>query len=287
MVDAHTSLYELIAAPTGHSLSPLIHNTSFQTLGINSVYLAFDVDQKDFGDVIKSMRVMPIQGINVSMPYKERIIEYVDELTPIAKQLGAVNTVINQNGHLVGDSTDGEGFINALLDEHVAVNGKRVAVLGAGGAGRAVIAAAAGEGATITAFKRHNETFGTIRDRLTGWSDRIAVVPYEDEDLMKQVISQADVIVNTTNVGMGDDHSSPVPRSVADVLHPGQMVVDVIYAPLETTFLAQARQQGCRTMNGIGMLVQQAAGSFYRWTKQVMPIETVKAAIHNQITEPK
>lgn len=283
LVDAHTSLYELIAEPAGHSLSPLIHNTSFQTLNINSVYLAFDVDHKHFSDVIRAMRALPIKGINVSMPYKEHIINYLDELTPIARQLGAVNTVINHDGHLVGDSTDGEGFINALLDEHVSVNGKHVAVLGAGGAGRAVIAAATNEGAQVSVFKRHNATFEATSQRLSKWSQQIEVLPYEDETLMAQVLTTADVVVNTTNIGMGDDQSSPIPLSVVTALHPGQMVMDVIYAPLETAFLKQARQRGCSTMNGINMLVQQAAGSFYRWTKQTMPIETVKTAIKQEL----
>lgn len=287
MVDAHTSLYGFIAKPARHSLSPLIHNTSFQALGINSVYLAFDVEQAQFESAVQSMRALPIQGINVSMPYKQQIIEYLDELTPVAKQLGAVNTVINQDGYLIGDSTDGEGFIHALQDERVTVKGKRVAVLGAGGAGRAIILATANEGAEVTVFKRQNSTFNALQERLTSWSERIRVFPYEDQVQMAKVLQQADVIVNTTNLGMAHDTRSPVSPPVMRVIHAGQMVADAIYAPLETPFLAQAEQQGCHTMNGLGMLVQQAAGSFNRWTGQQMPVDNVKEAIKQQLEHTK
>lgn len=287
MVDAHTSLYGIIAKPARHSLSPLIHNTSFQTLGLNSVYLAFDVEQSQFKTAVQSLRALPILGINVSMPYKQQIIEFLDELTPVAKQLGAVNTVINQEGHLVGDSTDGEGFIHALRDEQINVKGKQVAVLGAGGAGRAVILATVNEGAEVTVFKRQNSTFNELQQRLTSWSDRIRVLPYEDEVQMAAILQEADVVVNTTNLGMADDKRSPVSPPVMKVLHSGQMVADAIYAPLETPFLAQAKQQGCRTMNGLGMLVQQAAGSFNRWTHQQMPVDKVKDAITQQLEHTK
>lgn len=287
MVDAHTSLYGFIAKPARHSLSPLIHNTSFQALGINSVYLAFDVEQSQFENAVQSMRALPICGINVSMPYKQQIIKYLDELTPVAKQLRAVNTVINRSGRLIGDSTDGGGFINALADEQVSVKGKRVAVLGAGGAGRAIILATANEGAEVVVFKRQNGTFNELKQRLASWSDHIRVLPYEDEDQMAAELQQADVIVNTTNLGMVDDTRSPVSPQVMAVLHTGQIIADAIYAPLETPFLAQAKQQGCHTMNGLGMLVQQAAGSFNRWTGQKMPIDKVKNVIKQQLEHTK
>ncbi|GAX01443.1 shikimate dehydrogenase [Secundilactobacillus silagei] len=287
MVDAHTSLYGFIAKPARHSLSPLIHNTSFQALGINSVYLAFDVDQSQFKTAVQSLRALPICGINVSMPYKQQIIAYLDELTPVAKQLGAVNTVINHEGHLIGDSTDGEGFLHALQDEHVTVQNKQVAVLGAGGAGRAIILATVNAGAEVTVFKRQNSTFNALQKRLTSWSDKIRVLPYEDEAQMAAVLTQADVVVNTTNLGMAGDKHSPVSPRVMQGLHAGQLVADAIYAPLETPFLAQAKQQGCHTMNGLGMLVQQAAGSFYRWTNQQMPIAKVKDTIKQQLEHTK
>lgn len=287
MVDAHTSLYGFIAKPARHSLSPLIHNTSFQALGINSVYLAFDVEQSQFENAVQSMRALPICGINVSMPYKQQIIKYLDELTPVAKQLRAVNTVINRAGRLIGDSTDGEGFINALADEQVSVKGKRVAVLGAGGAGRAIILATANEGAEVVAFKRQNGTFNELKQRLASWSDHIRVLPYEDEGQMAAELQQADVIVNTTNLGMADDTRSPVSPQVMAVLHTRQIIADAIYAPLETPFLTQAKQRGCHTMNGLGMLVQQAAGSFNRWTGQKMPIDKVKNVIKQQLEHTK
>lgn len=288
MFDGHTSLYEFIANPAKHSLSPLIHNTSFQALHINSVYLATEIESDHLEDVIRAMRADIITGINVSMPYKENIIPYLDELTPVAKQLKAVNTVINRGGHLVGDSTDGEGFLNALQDEGVTVASKQIVVLGAGGAGRAIIEACATAGATVTVFKRHNATFDTIQRRLTSWSPRITVQAYDDEIEMNRRIAQAYVVVNTTNVGMGTDERLPLSSSAMRQLHQGQVVVDVIYAPLETPFLKQAQVQGCQTTNGIGMLVHQAAGALTRWTDQQMPVRQVKQVVHQYLeTETK
>lgn len=283
MFDGHTSLYEFIANPAKHSLSPLIHNTSFQALQINSVYLAAEIEPDHLEDVIRAMRATIITGINVSMPYKESIIPYLDELTPVAKQLKAVNTVINRDGHLIGDSTDGEGFLNALRDEGVTVTDKQVVVLGSGGAGRAIIEACAAAGATVTVFKRHNATFDAIQRRLTSWSPNITVQPYEDDAEMSRRIAQADVVVNTTNVGMGADERLPLSDSAMRQLHHGQVVADVIYAPLETAFLKQAKAQGCRTTNGIGMLVHQAAGALTRWTGQKMPVEQVKQVVHQYL----
>lgn len=283
MFDGHTSLYEFIADPAKHSLSPLIHNTSFQALHINSVYLAAEIEPEHLEDVIRAMRANIITGINVSMPYKESIIPYLDELTPVAKQLKAVNTVVNRDGHLVGDSTDGEGFLNALQDEGVTVTNQQVVVLGAGGAGRAIIEACATAGATVTVFKRSNATFDAIQHRLTSWSSRITVQSYENETEMNRRIAQADVVVNTTNVGMGADERLPLSSSAMRQLHHGQVVADVIYAPLETSFLRQAQAQGCQTTNGIGMLVHQAAGALTRWTGQRMPVSQVKQVVHQYL----
>ncbi|MTV83180.1 shikimate dehydrogenase [Secundilactobacillus folii] len=285
MVDAHTSLYGLMANPATHSLSPVIYNTTFQELGLNSVYLAFNVTPDHFDEAAHAIRALPIRGINLSMPYKQTIMAALDEIRPTAKQLNAVNTVINRDGYLVGDNTDGEGFVKSLQEAEVSVNDKQVAVLGAGGAGRAVILATAQAGANVTVFKRQNDTFEAIKSQVTGWSPHINVVPYEDEGQMKKVLAAADVVVNTTNVGMAGDQHIPVSQPVLKVLHPGQLVADVIYAPLETPFLARARLIGCQTMNGIGMLVHQAAGAFQRWTNQQMPIETVKNVIQQQLEE--
>ncbi len=283
MFDGHTDLYELIAAPAHHSLSPLIHNTSFNALNINSVYLAFDVEADELTDTVASLRALSVHGANVSMPYKEAVVPFMDELTPMAKRLGAVNTIINRHGHLVGDSTDGQGFVDALNDEAVSVTGKHVVVLGAGGAGRAVIAACVEAGAMVTVFKRQNRTFEAIQQQLTSWSPNITVLPYEDLDQMAQVVAEADVIINTTNVGMGADTGVPLADSVMAVLQPGQFVADAIYAPLETQFLKEAKVQGCQTMNGINMLIHQAARAFTQWTDIPMPVDTVKEAVNNHL----
>lgn len=283
LIDGHTSLYGFIADPAKHSLSPLIHNTSFQALSLNSVYLAFEVDQAHLADAVNAIRTLPILGANVSMPHKQAIIPLLDSVTETSQQLEAVNTVINRDGRLIGDSTDGEGFLGALADADVAVKNQSIVVLGAGGAGRAIIAACARNGGHVTVFKRRNATYESVSNRLASWSGDITVRPYDDVGQMQAAVAAADIVVNTTNVGMAGEGDLPVPPEVLGQLHPGQVVADAIYFPLETALLRQARRQGCQVLNGLGMLVHQAADSFQQWTGATMPIETVKKAVQQQL----
>ncbi|GAD16114.1 shikimate dehydrogenase [Lentilactobacillus otakiensis] len=286
MIDGHTKLFGLLAHPAAHSLSPLIHNTSFKVTGINGVYLAFDVTSDGLPDSLAAMRAMNIGGFNLSMPLKTDVIPLLDEITPRAERLQAVNTVINRDGRLVGDSTDGQGWVDSLKQDDITIDEKVVTVLGSGGAGRAIISAAVDAGAQkVYVFKRTNDIFESRKEQLESWSDVVEVLPYEDESMIAQAFDESQIVANSTNVGMAGDQSTPVSKAVISHLTPQHIVTDAIYFPLETPFIRAAKQQGSHTYNGIGMLVNQAAGSFLEWTGQRMPVQPVIEAVHTAVQQ--
>jgi shikimate dehydrogenase len=286
-INGHTRLYGLFAHPAKHSLSPLMHNLSFQARQINAVYLAFDL-KDDLGAAVKSIRQFDMGGVNLSMPFKKEVLPYLDELTPEAQMIGAVNTIINHNGYLIGTSTDGNGFFASLSAKGYPVQKKTATILGAGGAGLSVIAAGASGGlSSIHVFKRHNATFQTVSDTLDHFSGRcgtsIRLYDYNDRKALRKAISESDFLINTTNVGMGDDRSIPVPAELIENLDPSLVVCDVIYEPRQTRLLQAAREKGCVTFNGLGMLIYQGALAFQLWTGQSMPVKKVEKAIQEKL----
>lgn len=286
MINGHTKLYGLLAHPAAHSLSPLIHNTSFEVTGINGVYLAFDVIPDNLKPSIEAMRAMNIGGVNLSMPLKTEVLPLLDEVTPRATRLRAVNTITNHAGRLIGDTTDGQGFIDALESAGITVKNQKIAILGAGGAGRSIIAAAIEAGAAkITVFKRENATFMSRKKLLESWSTVVTVIPYDDDHAMAKSVADSQIIINATNLGMGENQLLPISQTVLTQLTPQHVVVDAIYFPLETPLVAAAKKRGCRTFNGVGMLVHQAAGSFRQWTGQKMPVETVMAKVKRAVAK--
>lgn len=286
MIDGHTKLYGLLAHPAAHSLSPLIHNTSFDVTGINGIYLAFDVTSAGLADSLAAMRAMHIGGFNLSMPLKTDVLPLLDEITPRADRLQSVNTVINRDGKLIGDSTDGQGWVDALKQDNIAIDEAVVTVLGAGGAGRAIISAAVDAGAKqVYVFKRTNDLFDARREQLESWSDVVKVLPYEDESLIEKAFSESRIIANATNIGMAGGQSLPVGEGAMAQLTPQHVVSDAIYFPLETPFIRAAKKRHCHTYNGIGMLVNQAAGSFLEWTGQRMPTVPVIQAVHQAMID--
>lgn len=243
MIDGHTKLFGLLAHPAAHSLSPLIHNTSFKITGINGAYLAFDVTSDGLADSLAAMRAMGIGGFNLSMPLKTDVIPLLDEVTPRAERLQAVNTVINRNGHLTGDSTDGQGFVDALKQRAIELAGATLTVLGAGGAGRSIISAAVDAGVTkIHVFKRNNASFMPVKHQLEAWSTAIEVTDYDDEAAMIHAVDTSQIVVNATNLGMAADSELPINQAVIDHFKPEHVVVDVIYFPLTTPFLVAAKK---------------------------------------------
>lgn len=280
MIDGQTALFGFIAHPARHSRSPRMHNLSFDYWGLNARYLAFDVAPDGLAGTLAGIRSMGIAGVNLSMPFKQTVVPLLDGLTVRAQRIQAVNTIKNEAGKLIGDSTDGAGVFQDLLHQGLNLVDKHVMVLGAGGAGKAIIAAALDYGvASVTVFKRNNERYAGVQHWLeqlsTTTSVPLRLCAYEDQVRMQQVARTSNLIINATNIGM-TTAGTPLPISIIQQLVPQQTVYDVIYQPLETTFLCLARQQGCATYNGLGMLIWQGALAFEFWTGKQMPVQQVR-----------
>ena len=273
-INGHTRLAAVVAKPIKHSISPFIHNTAFEKTAVNGVYLALEIEAEDLEATVANIRRYDMFGINLSMPYKQEVIQYLDELAPSARLIGAVNTVVNENGTLIGYNTDGKGFFKSLPSFDI--QGKKMTILGAGGAATAIIAQAALDQAEeIFVFTRQTSYANTV-SKMAAISrqtkSRIQVLSLEDSALLQEKINQSDLLVNGTSVGM-DGESLPLVESIQ--LPAKILVADVIYKPFETPFLKWARSQKVEAVNGLGMLLYQAAEAFELWTGQSMPCQEI------------
>ncbi len=281
MIDAKTQLYGLIGCPIGHSKSPAMHNLAFKHLGINAVYLCFEVKPEQLKYVTKAMKALNIVGLNVTVPYKEAIINYLDEITEIAKKVGAVNTIFRRGAKLIGTNTDIEGFIRDLRDScRFSAKNKVVLVIGAGGASKAVCFGLADAGARqifiLDIDKR--KSFSLARKLKRNYQG-LQVKAIEHNEV--PVISEAvDLLVNATPVGMKKND----PRLIDLTLFSKKLLVyDLIYNPPMTDLLLQAKSCGIRYANGAGMLLRQATIAFKHWTKQDPPVEVMEMALKDFI----
>ena len=273
-IDGYTRLAAVVANPIKHSISPFIHNSAFETTNTNGVYLAWEVDATELAETVANIRRYQMYGINLSMPYKEQVIPYLDQLSEEACLIGAVNTVVNREGTLIGYNTDGKGFFKSLPS--FKISRKRLVLLGAGGAAKAILAQAILDGVSqISVFVRSSSMEKTRPylekiQNATGF--RVDLFALEDVQELQDSITQADLLVNATSVGM-DGSSQPIPTSI--VLPEKLMVADVIYQPFETPFLKWAKNQGNQSINGLGMLLYQAAEAFELWTGKEMPTDQI------------
>ena len=273
-IDGYTRLAAVVANPIKHSISPFIHNSAFEATGINGVYLAWEVEASDLAETVTNIRRYQMFGINLSMPYKEEVIPYLDELSDEVRLIGAVNTVVNQNGNLIGYNTDGKGFFKSLPS--FTILGKKMTLLGAGGAAKAVLAQAILDGASqVSVFVRSTSMEKTKAYLETLQSEtgfRVDLYALEEHSVLQERIAASDLLVNATSVGM-DGKSSPVPENL--LLPENLLVADIIYQPFETPFLQWAKSQGNVAVNGLGMLLYQAAEAFKLWTGKDMPTDEI------------
>ena len=273
-IDGYTRLAAVVANPIKHSISPFIHNSAFEATNTNGVYLAWEVDATELAETVANIRRYQMYGINLSMPYKEQVIPYLDQLSEEACLIGAVNTVVNREGTLIGYNTDGKGFFKSLPS--FKISRKRLVLLGAGGAAKAILAQAILDGVSqISVFVRSSSMEKTRPylekiQNTTGF--RVDLLALEDVQELQDSITKADLLVNATSVGM-DESSHPIPTSI--VLPEMLLVADVIYQPFETPFLKWARNQGNQSINGLGMLLYQAAEAFELWTGKEMPTDQI------------
>lgn len=266
MPGAGTRLVGVIGHPVRHSLSPRLHNTAFRALGLDWVYLAFDVPPGEVPATLAAVRALDLAGLNVTMPHKADVAAGVDRLSPAAAALRAVNTVVNRGGELFGDNTDGEGFVASLGDSGFDPAGRRCLVLGAGGAARAVVRALGSAGAErVSVWARREEAAGAAA----------SMTPVGRTGALAEA-AEAHLVVNATPVGMGADTRLPLDP---DLLHAGQTVVDLIYDPATTPLLAEASRRGAVVANGAGMLVHQAALAFALWTGLPPPVDQMRSML--------
>ena len=273
-IDGYTRLAAVVANPIKHSISPFIHNAAFEATHTNGVYLAWEVEATELAETVANIRRYQMYGINLSMPYKEQVIPYLDQLSEEACLIGAVNTVVNREGTLIGYNTDGKGFFKSLPS--FKISRKRMVLLGAGGAAKAILAQAILDGVSQIAVFVRSSSMEKTRPYLekiqntTGF--RVDLFALEDIQELQDSITQADLLVNATSVGM-DGSSQPIPTSI--ILPEKLMVADVIYQPFETPFLKWAKNQGNQSINGLGMLLYQAAEAFELWTGKEMPTDQI------------
>ena len=273
-IDGYTRLAAVVANPIKHSISPFIHNSAFEATNTNGVYLAWEVDEAELAETVANIRRYQMYGINLSMPYKEQVIPYLDQLSAEACLIGAVNTVVNREGTLIGYNTDGKGFFKSLPS--FKISRKRLVLLGAGGAAKAILAQAILDGVSQISIFVRSSSMEKTRPYLekiqnaTGF--RVDLFALEDVQDLQDSITKADLLVNATSVGM-DGSSQPIPTSI--VLPEKLLVADVIYQPFETPFLKWAKNQGNQSINGLGMLLYQAAEAFELWTGKEMPTDQI------------
>jgi shikimate dehydrogenase len=280
-ISGHTGLLALIGSPVGHSGSPAMYNYSFQKLGLDYAYVAFDVQEKDVKAALDAMKLFNMRGMNVTMPCKVEACKYMDELSPAARIIGAVNTIVNEKGKLIGHMTDGEGFVNNLRDHGVEVKGKKITVAGGGGAATAIQVQCALDGAReITIFNKKDaffartlETAEKIRKAVPGCV--VNVYDIDDIPKMTQEIRSSDIFANATIVGMKPMDDLSVVKDLS-AFHPNLVVADAVYNPVETKLLREAKEAGCKCVGGKGMLLWQGVSAFQLYTGEDMPVEEVK-----------
>ena len=267
----------LLAYPAGHSISPTMHNAAFQHLGLPFHYQALEVGPEDLSIAMDKLREPQVAGSNVTVPHKQAVIAYMDSLSEVAKQIGAVNTIINNDGLLHGHNTDASGYLRSLQDINFSPEGKSVVMIGAGGAARAVLYALLEAKATeVFIYNRTSEKATALADDFSALGKVSAVTT----DNLKETIQNCQLLVNTTSVGMVKEGKDPDVSPIPDDYLPKEgLVSDIIYKPRQPRLLANAHQAGLATQHGLGMLVYQGAYSFKEWTGVDAPTDVMFKSI--------
>ncbi len=268
-ISGKTNMCVIIGDPVEHSLSPLMHNAAYEALGIDDqfVFTAARVKVEDVKDVVQAVRVMRIRGLTCTIPHKMEVMKYLDEVDDIAQKIGAVNTVVNDNGILKGYNTDWLGTVTPL-EEHVNLLGKRVALIGAGGAARAMAFGVVQKGANLTVFNRTIDKAQSLAGELKAQASDLS-------ELSR--IGDFDIIINATNLGMGEHvGKSPVPKEYIESHH---IVFDAVYVPSETQLLKDAQEKGATSIKGVEMLLHQGTAQFELYTGHKAPVEVMRKVL--------
>lgn len=279
-IQGTTTLVGLLGYPLKHSRSPHMHNTAFEALGLDHVYMAFEVQEGYIKEGLEAIKILNAVGCNVTMPHKKKVLEFLDEVSEDAILIGSVNTVKNHNGKLVGYNTDGKGFVKSLDENNVDYKGKKVVMVGAGGAARAVATQLAYEGAgEIVLFNRTFASAEEIIDNINMNIPSCKGMAFEmNEEKLNKEIAEASILINCTSLGMKATIDQAIISS-SKVLHKDLFVADIVYDPEKTKLLKMAEEAGCKYMNGLMMMIWQGAIAFKIWTGKDMPVELIKKEI--------
>ena len=279
-ITGHTGLLCLLGSPVAHSISPAMHNEACKQLGLDYAYLAFDVPEEKMPQAVEGLRTMGARGWNITMPGKNIMCKLADKLSPASEISGACNTIVNEDGVLTAYTTDGVGFMRAVKDKGVDIIGKKMTLLGAGGAATAILVQAALDGvAEIQVFNIKDAFWERAQDIVNQFNERTAckvmLHDYEDPEVLRAAIADSAILVNGTSVGMAPKTDATIITDTT-MFQPDLFVFDVIYNPKETRLLREAKAAGCKTSNGMYMLLYQGAASFELWTGQEMPVDIIK-----------
>ena len=284
-ISGTTTMLGLIGTPVAHSKSPQMYNYCFQKFGLDYAYLAFDITPEQIERAVNAIRLLHMRGANVTMPCKAAIIPFLDRITPAAKAIGAVNTVVNDGGVLTGHNTDGLGYTQNLRRHGVDVKGRRIVLLGGGGAGSAICVQAALDGAAeIQVFNRKDSFWPRVEAAMQSAREaapqcRITLNDLDDRGVLREAIAQTDILSNATRVGMAplENETNIDPAWFRSDL----VVTDVVYAPPETRMLREAKAAGCKTCDGLGMLLCQGAEAFRLYSGLEMPVDEIRALLYS------
>ncbi len=282
-ITGHTKLICLLGDPVSHSISPAMHNLAFKTLHLDYVYLAFKTNIEEFDHTAATLKQIGARGFNCTMPCKRIAAERCDQLSPAARLMDSVNTVVIENGKLIGHNTDGVGYMRSVIDAGHDIIGKQMTLLGSGGASSAILTQAALDGLTrINIFARKGNSWNVIEKQAAKLNAetacRITLNELADEAALKSSITDSAILVNGSSVGMAPNiDDCLIPDS--SYFHPELIVSDVIYNPRKTKLLSLAESAGLPTFNGMYMLLYQGAESFKLWTGQEMPVDFVKQTL--------
>lgn len=280
-ITGHTRLVCLLGDPVSHSISPAMHNTAFSRWNLDYTYLALKANVETLDSTIETLRNINVLGFNLTMPIKKAILPLCDKLSPAAKISGSVNTVVNDNGILTGHTTDGIGFMLAAKEAGYDLIGKKMTLLGAGGAGTSILVQAALDGVSeISVFNRRSASFDEMTHTIQALKEysncSVSLYDYEDMTVLKREINDSYILVNATSVGMSPNCDTCIlPDS--SYLNNKLIVSDIIYNPKMTKLLSMAQECSCPTFNGLYMLLYQGAEAFRLWTGKEMPIEEIKS----------
>lgn len=280
-INVQTQFCGVIGNPVEHSLSPAIHNAAFRKLSLNFVYLAWKVDA--IGDAIKGLRALGnFRGASVTIPHKVSAVPFLDDLEPTARRIGAINTIVAARGRLIGYNTDATGSVRALKESGVALEGRRIVILGSGGAARAIAFALAAESGAdkLTVLGVDDKERSTLASDLRSKTTVAIEDAFLDDRTLGRAIPEAQVLIHCTPIGMSPKTDATcVPASL---LHRGLAVMDIVYTPRETKLLADARCAGCRTIPGLEMFLNQAVAQFELWTDRPAPVDVMRAVLESR-----